>query len=67
MKRPLWTLVGFAMFATGILSVILWLVGLKLTFLNVIYNLGAATIIIQLILLFGGVIIMYVARTDQEE
>lgn len=67
MNRPVWTIIGFVMFAIGILSVILALVGLKFTFLNFIYNHGVLTLIIQLFLLFGGMIILYVSRTSEEE
>jgi len=67
MNRPVWTIIGFVMFAIGILSVILALVGLKFTFLNFIYNHGLFTLIIQLFLLFGGMIILYVSRTSEEE
>jgi hypothetical protein len=66
MNKPIWTLVGFAMFALGMLSLILSLVGLKLTILDFMYNHGVATFIIQLILLFGGMIILYVARTSDQ-
>ena len=67
MNRPIWTIVGFVMFAVGILSVILALVGLKFTFLNFIYNHGVITLIVQLFLLFGGMIILYVSRTSGDE
>ncbi len=67
MTRPVWTIIGFVMFAVGILSVILSLVGLKFTFLNFIYNHGVITLVIQLFLLFGGMVILYVARTSGEE
>ncbi len=63
----MWSIIGFVMFAIGILSIILSLVGLKFTFMDFIYNHGVITVIIQLILLFGGVIILYVARTSNEE
>lgn len=67
MNRPVWTIIGFVMFAIGILSVILALVGLKFTFLNFIYNHGVLTLVIQLFLLFGGMIILYVSRTSENE
>lgn len=67
MKKPMWSIIGFIMFAIGILSIILSLVGLKFTFMDFIYNHGVITVIIQLILLFGGVIVLYVARTSNEE
>jgi hypothetical protein len=66
MKQPILSIVGFLMFAIGILSVILSLVGLKFTFLNFIYNHGVITIIIQLFMLFGGMIVLYVARTSDD-
>jgi len=65
MKQPVLSVVGFLMFAIGILSVILSLVGLKFTFLDFIYNHGVVTIVIQLVLLFGGMILLYVARTSE--
>lgn len=67
MKHPVLSVIGFLMFAIGILSVILSLVGLKFTFLNFIYNHGVITILIQLTLLFGGMIVLYVARTSEIE
>ncbi|MFZ1750217.1 MAG: hypothetical protein WAU01_08500 [Saprospiraceae bacterium] len=67
MNKPIWTIIGFITFATGILSIILSLVGLKFTFLNFIYNHGVVSVIVQLILLFGGMIILYVARTSEQE
>lgn len=67
MNRPVWTIIGFVMFAIGMLSVILALVGLKFTFLEFIYNHGVITLMIQLFLLFGGMIIFYVSRTSEAE
>jgi hypothetical protein len=67
MNKPIWTIAGFIMFSIGILSVILALVGLKFTFLSFLYNHGIITLIIQLIFLFGGMIILYVARTSNQE
>ncbi len=67
MNKPLWSIIGFVCFAIGILSIILSLVGLKFTFLNFMYNHGVLSIIIQLILLFGGMIILYVSRVEIED
>ncbi|MBK9581130.1 MAG: hypothetical protein IPO48_04190 [Saprospiraceae bacterium] len=66
MKRPYLTLVGFIIFSLGILSLILSLVGLNFTFLNFIYNHGVLTVICQLLMLFGGMVIMYVSRVSDE-
>ncbi|MBK9737879.1 MAG: hypothetical protein IPO92_24260 [Saprospiraceae bacterium] len=67
MNKPLWSMLGFVFFAVGILSIILLLVGLKFTFLNFMYNHGVLTMIVQLALLFGGMIMLYVSRTSSEE
>ena len=67
MNKPLWTAIGFGMFAIGILSLILSMVGLKLSFLNFMYSHGVFTLLIQIFLLFGGMVILYVARTSEEE
>ncbi len=70
MKNPYWMLVGFLMFLTGILSFIFLLVGLKITFLNFIYERGVFTVLFQILLLFGGMIIWYMsyrAQYDEEE
>ncbi|HMT54199.1 MAG: hypothetical protein IPG48_06150 [Saprospiraceae bacterium] len=66
MKRPYLTLVGFIIFSLGILSLILSLVGLNFTFLNFMYNHGVLTVICQLLMLFGGMVIMYVSRVSDE-
>ena len=67
MNKPLWTTIGFVMFSIGILSLILSMVGLKLSFINFIYSHGVFTLLIQIVLLFGGMIILYVARTSEED
>jgi hypothetical protein len=63
----MWAFVGFVSFALGVLSLILSLVGLKLTMFDFMYNHGIWTVLTQLILLFGGIIILYVARTTVSE
>lgn len=68
MNKPLYTVLGFLFFAIGILSIIMSMVGLQFSFLSFMYNHGVMTVVIQLILLFGGMILLYVARTpDLEE
>lgn len=70
MKNPYWMLVGFLMFMAGILSFIFLMVGLKITFLNFIYNKGIFTLLFQIFLLFGGMMILYMsyrARLDEDE
>lgn len=67
MNRSFLLISGFITFALGILSLILSLVGLELTLLGFIYKLGVWTVVIQLVLLFGGVILMYVSRLDEND
>jgi hypothetical protein len=63
-----WTLVGFLTFILGFLSFILSLLGLKFVPLAWLQNLSPALMIVcQMILIFGGVIIMYVSKTSNEE
>lgn len=67
MKSPSLSVMGFIVFALGILSVILSLVGLKFTFLSFIYNHGVLSVIIQIVMIFGGLAMLYVARTSEDE
>jgi len=67
MKSPSLSVIGFIIFALGILSVILSLVGLKFTFLSFIYNHGVLSVIIQIVMIFGGLAMLYVARTSEDE
>lgn len=67
MKSPSLSVMGFIIFTLGILSVILSLVGLKFTFLSFIYNHGVLSVIIQIVMIFGGLAMLYVARTSEDE
>lgn len=62
MSRPFYTILGFILFSLGVLSLILSLVGLNFTFLSFMYNKGVLSLVIQLVLLFGGMIMLYMAR-----
>ena len=57
---------GFLLFLAGMLSLILSLVGLEWTPVAFIYGKGVWTLVMQVILLFGGIIMMYVARLEEE-
>jgi len=62
------TIIGFVMFVLGFLSIILGVIGLKLTVLSVVDTWGAGIgFIIKLLLLFGGMILFYAARTMEVE
>lgn len=65
--RPYLSIIGFVIFSLGVISVIMAMVGLKVTMLNVIYGHGVWTVVIQLILIFGGMILFYVSRIDPNE
>lgn len=65
MNKPLFSIIGFLVFSIGLLSVIFSMVGLRFTFLSWMYNHGVVTLVIQIILLFGGIVIWYVARTGE--
>ncbi len=68
MNKGYITIVGYLLFLAGILSIILSMVGLQLTFLSWISSFGAgASIIIKLVLLFSGLIIMYISKMPPED
>jgi hypothetical protein len=66
-NRPLWAVAGFLLFALGILSLILSLVGLRFSFFSFMDGHSIWSVLFQLLLLFGGMGILYVARTTDSE
>lgn len=68
MKNRGWiTLVGFLLAGTGFLALILSLVGLQLAFLTWIDAPGGLFgFIIRLIMIMGGIILIYFGQTDLE-
>ncbi|MBK8700993.1 MAG: hypothetical protein IPN29_16235 [Saprospiraceae bacterium] len=67
MKKNLLTLLGFGMFVLGALSLILSLVGLKLDMLGFLYKAGGGfALLIHLVMIFGGIALMFVARAETE-
>ncbi len=67
MNKPILTLVGFVVFCIGFLSVIFSMVGLHFSFLGFIDGYGVLTIVIQIILILGGMVMMYVSRMPKDE
>lgn len=64
-KRSTLTLVGFLVFAFGFLALVLSLVNLQLSFLSFIDRPGKTFgLVIRLVMIFGGIIILYVSRTN---
>lgn len=66
-NRPLWAVMGFLLFSLGILSLILSLVGLRFSFFSFMDGYDIWSVLFQLLLLFGGMGILYVARTADSE
>jgi len=68
MNKGIVTLIGFIIFLIGFLSILFSIVGLRYTFLKFISDLGGGTsLVIYLIMLFGGIITMYISRMPKEE
>ena len=64
-NKAIYTLVGFIIAGLGFSSIILSLVGAKLSFLVWIDNFGALTgFVIKLLMIISGIVIIYLARTD---
>jgi len=64
-NKAIYTLVGFIIAGLGFSSIILSLVGAKLSFLVWIDNFGELTgFVIKLLMIISGIVIIYLARTD---
>lgn len=68
MNKPSWTVIGFLLLGAGLLSLILSLVGLEWKPLSFLYTWGSLiTIIFQVIFIIAGFVIIFVARTQEDE
>ena len=68
MNKGFITALGYTLFALGFLSILFTLVGLELTILKWLSSLGSVTsLIIKLMMLFGGLIIMYISKLPEEQ
>ena len=64
-RSTLFLILGFILFLSGFVSLVLLLVGLKLTALAWIDNFGSGIgLIIRLIMVFGGIIMIYLSRSS---
>ncbi len=64
-KRALMSIIGFAMFAIGFLSLIFMLVNISFTFLAFLDNIeGPFGLVVKLVLMFSGMIILYLSKSD---
>ena len=67
MRKDTSLLIGFLLFAIGLLSIILNIVGVELAFLVWLNSLGSlAAFVTKLLMMLAGIIIMVLARTDWE-
>jgi hypothetical protein len=68
MKKEYLTIIGFFLFLAGFMAIVLSLVGLQFTFLSWVQSLGKGiSIIIKLVMLFSGLIIMYISKIPAED
>ena len=68
MNKGYITIIGYLLFLAGFMSILLSMVGLQLTFLSWIQSFGTeVSIIIKLVMLFGGLIIMYISKMPSED
>lgn len=67
-NRTLWTFVGFVLFITGMIALVLSLVGVELVFLNWLQELGGLiAFLAKVSLVVAGVVVVALARTDWEQ
>jgi hypothetical protein len=67
MNRSILALIGFISFALGLLSLILIMLGIQFSFLTWIDMFGRLPgLIIRVFMIFGGLIMLYVARTEMD-
>lgn len=67
MNKGVFTLIGYLLFLIGMLSLILSLIGLKLSFLSWIDAKPIMGLAIKLALVMFGLIFMYLAKIRSEE
>ena len=67
MNKGIITTLGYILFLLGFLSILFTLVGLELTILKWLSGFGRTTaLIVKLVMLFGGIIIMYISKMPPE-
>ena len=61
-------ILGFLLFLFGMISLVLLLVGANLTILTFIDSAGKLPgLVVRLLMVFGGVVMVYLARTNWQE
>lgn len=67
-RNSILLIIGFLLFLFGFISLVLTLIGLRITFLSWIDDFGSGTgLVIRLVMIFGGIIIVYLTRTKFEK
>ena len=68
MKRTIVTIIGFALFLSGMYALVLSLVGAKFTALLFLEQLGAsAAFFIKLLMVMVGILLIFLSRTRTPE
>jgi uncharacterized membrane protein len=68
MNKSTITLIGFLLFIIGVISIILSLVGLRLTILAPLESLGSGlAFLFKILITLVGLIIVYVVKTPTEQ
>ena len=67
MNKTTASIIGFLLFITGAIAIILSLVGLQLTILAPLESMGQGfAFLVKILMTVIGIIVIYVARTDTE-
>ncbi|THH40386.1 hypothetical protein [Neolewinella litorea] len=62
------TVIGFLLLFLGLISLLLNFVGVDIFFLTWLYELGVGiSFIVRLLMVIGGIILIYLAQTDWEQ
>lgn len=65
-NKPLWTIIGFLLLMSGILTIILSMVGLEWQPIAFIYSLGGpGSLLIQVSMIIAGFVILFIARNPE--
>lgn len=68
MDNPIVTILGYALFLFGLLSLILSMIGLRLTFLSFLEFAGPLPgFIIKICMIMFGFVLMYISKTIQRD
>ncbi len=64
-RRAIWTFIGFVILATGMMAVILSVVGIKFSFLVWLDDIGRLFgFVVKLLMIVFGAMIMVISRSD---